>query len=269
VIAGRHIRAAALACVVVLGATACVREVATDPTGSPSPTPEPQELTVFAAASLTEAFGEIAEDFELAHEGVEVIVSFGPSDGLAAQIQSEGTADVFASASQSWMNAVSVSPGVEFRTDFVRNELAVITPPDNPAEIETFEDLADPGVQLILAGENVPVGEFAREALDEAGILEGALSNVVSNEQDAAAVVAKILLGEADAGIAYVSDVSVAAGNDLGSVEIPDDVNVVTTYPIAVVEGSDQTELGHEFIGWMSSAQGLAVLEDYGFDPVD
>ena len=145
----------------------------------------------------------------------------------------------------------------------------MITPPDNPAEIETFEDLADPGIQLILAGENVPVGEFAREALDEAGILDDALANVVSNEQDAAAVVAKILLGEADAGIAYVSDVSVAAGNDLGSVEIPDDVNVVTTYPIAVVEGSEHAELGHEFIGWMSSAQGLAVLEDYGFDPVD
>ena len=106
------IRTTMLACVVVLGATACVREVATDPTGSPSPTPEPQELTVFAAASLTEAFGEIAEDFELAHEGVEVIVNFGPSDGLAAQIQSEGTADVFASANQAWMNAVSVSPGV-------------------------------------------------------------------------------------------------------------------------------------------------------------
>ena len=224
---------------------------------------------MFAAASLTEAFAEIAEDFELAHEGVEVIVNFGPSDGLAAQIQSEGTADVFASASQAWMNAVSVSPGVEFRTDFVRNELVVITPPDNPAEIETFEDLADPGIQLILAGENVPVGEFAREALDEAGILEGALANVVSNEQDAAAVVAKILLGEADAGIAYLSDVSVASGNDLGSVEIPDEVNVVTTYPIAVVEGSEHAELGHEFIGWMSSAQGLAVLEDYGFDPVD
>jgi molybdate transport system substrate-binding protein len=263
------VRAAALVGVVVLAATACVREVAIDPTGSPSPTPEPRELTVFAAASLTGAFKEIAEDFKLAHDGVDVALSFGPSDGLAAQIQSEGTADVFASASQSWMNAVSVSPGVEFRTDFVRNELVVITPAENPAQIETFEDLAEPGVQLILAAEGVPAGDYAREALDNAGILDAALANVVSNEEDVAAVVAKILGGEADAGIAYVSDVSVAADNDLGAVEIPDDVNVTATYPIAVVEGSKHPDLAQEFIAWLSTAQGVAVLEDYGFDPVD
>lgn len=251
--------------VFVLLPAACVREAGSVP-GDPSPTVEPRELTVFAAASLTEAFREIAGDFELASEGVDITLNTGPSDGLAAQIRSEGTADVFASASQDWMDAVVRSPGVLSLEDFARNRLIVIMPPDNPAGIDTFADLALPGVQLILAAEGVPAGDYARAALRNADILDPALANVVSNEEDVSSVVAKVAAGEADAGIAYVSDVSVAANNDLASVEIPDDVNVVATYPIAIVAGTEEPELARDFIGWLSTAQGKAVLEDYGFD---
>jgi molybdate transport system substrate-binding protein len=257
--------AAAVAVVVLAG---CVREAGSLP-GDPTPTAERRQLTVFAAASLTGAFREIVGDFELAHDDVDIVLNIGPSDGLAAQIRSEGTADVFASASGSWMDAVVRSPGVLYREDFVRNQLVVIMPADNPAEIDALEDLAIPGVQLVLAAEGVPAGDFARQMLRNAGIDDGALANVVSNEEDVAAVVAKVAAGEADAGIAYVSDVSVAANNDLTSVEIPDDLNVVATYPIAVVAGTDVPELARDFIGWMSAAQGKAVLEDYGFDTFD
>jgi molybdate transport system substrate-binding protein len=249
-------------------AAGCVREAGGTP-DDPSPTVERRQLTVFAAASLAGAFREIAGDFELAHDGVDVLVNVGPSDGLAAQIQSEGTADVFASASESWMDVVARTTGVLYREDFVRNSLIVILPADNPAEIESLEDLATPGVQLVLAAEGVPVGDYAREVLRNADLVEPVLANVVSNEEDVAAVVAKVSAGEADAGIAYVSDVSVAANTELTSVDIPDDVNVVATYPIAVIAGTDEPELAREFIGWMSTAQGKAVLEDYGFETFD
>jgi molybdate transport system substrate-binding protein len=262
----RAARIATGAVLVIALATACVRDAG----GAPSPSPvEEHELTVFAASSLTGAFNEIYRDFELAHEGVDVVLNVGPSDVLAAQIRSEGTADVFASASQEWMDAVTRSPGVLFREDFVRNRLVVIMPADNPANITSFEDLATPGIQLVVATSGVPAGDYAREALANAGILDATLANVVSNEEDVAAVVARVAAGEADAGIAYVSDVSVAADNDLASVEIPEEVNVVATYPIAVVAGTDEPDLAREFIAWMSNAQGKAVLEDYGFETLD
>ena len=249
-------------------AAACVREAGSLP-GEPTPTVEQRRLTVFAAASLTGSFREIERDFELAHEEVDVVLSTGPSDTLAAQIRSEGAADVFASASGSWMDAVVRSPGILYREDFVRNRLIVILPPENPAGIETFEDIARPGIQLIVAAEGVPAGDYAREVLRNAGIFDDAIANVVSNEEDVAAVVAKIAADEADAGIAYVSDVSVASKHDLASVEIPDEVNVAATYPIAIVAGTAEPELARDFIGWMSTAQGKAVLEDYGFETFD
>ena len=185
---------------------------------------------MFAASSLTAVFtDEIGPAFENANPGVKVVFNFGASDSLAGQIQSEGSADVFASASGTWMDAIAEDPGVTGRTDFAQNRLVIVTPPDDPAGISSIEDLANPGVQLVLAATGVPVGDYAREALDNAGILADAEANVVSNEEDNASVVAKVAAGEADAAIVYVSDVSGPAGHDLRSVEIPDDVNVIAT----------------------------------------
>ncbi len=230
---------------------------------------ETTELTVFAAASLTDVFGEeIGPAFEEAHEGTTVVFNFAASDALAEQIQSEGTADVFASASGTWMEAVQDDPGVVDRTDFVQNRLVIITPPDDPAGIASIEDLANDGVQLVLAAEGVPVGDYAREALANAGVAEEAEANVVSNEEDNAAVVAKIVAGEGDAAIVYESDISEAAANDVVSVEIPDDVNVIATYPIAGVEGADDADLAASFVEYVLSTDGQAALERHGFQPI-
>jgi molybdate transport system substrate-binding protein len=227
------------------------------------------ELTVFAAASLADTFGEaIGPGFEAANPGTDVTFNFAASDTLAGQIRSEGTADVFASASGSWMDEVEREPGVRRRVDFLRNRLVIVTPADDPAHISSIDDLADDGVQLVLAAEGVPAGDYAREVLANAGIADEAEANVVSNEEDNAAVVAKIVAGEADAAIVYESDVSAAAGNDVAAVEIPDDVNVIATYPIAVVEGSANEDLAAAFVRYVLGPAGQAALEDYGFLPV-
>ena len=142
--------------------------------------------------------------------GVHVTFNFGSSTDLAAQIASEGTADVFASASGTAMDAAAADPGVEDRTDFATNQLVLITPSDDPANIGSVDDLANDGVQVVLAAEGVPVGDYAREMLDNAGISKEVMANVVSNEPDDAAVVAKVSSGEADAGIVYTSDITTA-----------------------------------------------------------
>ena len=201
------------------------------------------ELTVFAASSLTDAFTQMGSDFEAANPGTTVTFNFGSSGDLAASIESEGTADVFASASGTYMDEVSDEVGVTGRADFVQNKLVIITPPDNPAGITSIEDLGTPGVQVVLAAEGVPVGDYAREALENAGVTDAVMANVVSNEEDNASVVAKITAGEADAAIVYESDVTSAVAPDVAAVEIPDDINVIATYPIAVVTGTSNTEV--------------------------
>jgi len=227
------------------------------------------ELTVFAGSSLTAAFtDEIGPAFEVANEGTTVVFNFGASDALAGQIQSEGSADVFASASGTWMDAVEQDPGVSDRTDLVKNRLVIITPPDNPAGIASIDDLSTSGVQLVLAAGDVPVGDYARESLGNAGILADAEANVVSNEEDNASVVAKIAAGEADAGIVYESDISAAAGNDVASVEILEDVNVIATYPIAVVTGAPNADLAAAFVAYVTGSEGQATLTEYGFEAI-
>ncbi len=229
-------------------------------TGSEAPA---TELTVFAASSLTAAFGQIGDDFEAANAGTTVTFNFAASDELAAQIESEGTADVFASASPTWMDDVSKKTGVTGRVDFAQNLLVVITPSDNAAGIKVYADLANPGVQVVLAAEGVPVGDYARESLKSAGLLKSVTPNIVSNEEDEASVVAKITSGEADAGIVYQSSVT----PELNAVEIPDDVNVIATYPIAVVDGAPNAEMAQTFVDYVTGAEGQATLKSFGFLP--
>jgi molybdate transport system substrate-binding protein len=242
-------------------ATSCTESSAS----SPSPSPQTQ-LTVFAASSLSKAFDQIGQDFQTLYPDVRVTFDYGSSTDLAAQIQSEGTADVFASASGTAMDTVQEDPGVSNRINFATNQLAIITPPGNPADIDSLQDLTKEGVQLVLAAEGVPVGDYAREALKNAGILDQALANVVSNEEDDASVVGKITTGEADAAIVYTSDVA-AAKDAVHTVEIPDDVNVTATYPLAVVTGSANSEQAKELVGYVTSTEGQDVLEQFGFGP--
>jgi molybdate transport system substrate-binding protein len=228
---------------------------------------EAVELTVFAASSLTDGFTQIGSDFEAANAGTTVTFNFGSSGDLAASIGSEGTADVFASASETYMDDVSDKVGVTGRADFVQNKLVIITPPDDPAGITSIEDLGKPGVQVVLAAEGVPVGDYAREALENAGLTDEVLANVVSNEEDNASVVAKITAGEGDAAIVYESDVTSSVAPDVTAVEIPDDVNVIVTYPIAVVTGTSDTDTAQAFVDYVTGSEGQATLAEFGFLP--
>ena len=229
---------------------------------------EEVELTVSGASSLTAAFTDIGATFEDANPGVTVTFNFGPSDGLATQINEGAPVDVFASASSTWMDAVQDGgPGVTGRTDFARNKLAIIVPADNPAGIESLEDLTEDGVQLVLAAEGVPAGDYAREIFAKAGISDAAIANVVSNEEDVKAVITKVLAGDADAGIGYVTDVTPELADQISLVTIADDVNVIATYPIAVVTGSKEADLAQRFVDYVLG-DGQQTLADYGFLPV-
>lgn len=224
------------------------------------------ELTISAAASLTEAFSEIGTDFESQQDGVDVVFNFGPSDGLATQIQESGGVDVFASASPTWMDAVSEDPGVTRRSDFARNRLAIIVPADNPTGIAALEDLARSGIKLVLAAEGVPAGDYAREIFANAGIADAAIANVVSNEEDVKGVITKVLSGDADAGVGYVTDVTPDIAGQVSTIEIPDDVNVIATYPIAVVADSEHADAAQAFVDYVLGP-GQDVLHEYGFLP--
>jgi molybdate transport system substrate-binding protein len=237
-----------------------------------SPTTTAEELssgplTVFAASSLTGAFTEIGKVFEQQHADTKVTFNFGPSDELAGQIQSEGTADVFASASPTWMDAVEKNPGLSGRKDFAQNTLIVIVPQGDPAGIHSIADLADPGVQLVLAAKGVPAGDYAREALGNAGITKAAEANVVSNEADDASVVQKISSNEADAAIVYSSDVTGETGNGVEAIDIPSNQNVIATYPIGLVSTTQNAPRSGDFVNLVTGSQGQKILKTFGFLP--
>jgi molybdate transport system substrate-binding protein len=238
------------------------------------PEPEPQTLIVFAAASLTDAFTEIGNAFEAAHDGVTVTFNFAGSQALRTQIEEGAPADVFASANIKEMDTLVTGSFVAqgLPQIFLTNKLVVILPADNPAGIAMLEDLAQTGIKLVLAAEEVPVGNYSRQALEKMNASFGAdykdkvLANVVSNEDNVKQVVAKVQLGEADAGIVYTSDA--IAAPELKSVEIPLDLNVIANYPIAPLVDSANAELAAQFVEYVLSADGQAILEKWGFGSI-
>ena len=239
----------------------------------PTATPEPQTLTVFAASSLTDAFGEIGKAFDAANPGVTTTFNFAGSQVLQTQIEQGAPADVFASASKSYMDLLVTDGFVakDVPQTFLNNKLVVILPANNPAALEKLEDLAKPGIKLVLAAEAVPVGKYALQALDLMNTSFGndfktkVLANVVSNEDNVKQVVAKVQLGEADAGIVYVSDA--IAAPDLKPIEIPADLNVIAKYPIAPLAKSANADLAAKFIEYVLSAEGQVILQKWGFTP--
>lgn len=234
------------------------------------------DLTVFAAASLTDAFEQIETDLEAAHPGLSIAYNFGGSQALVTQLAEGAEADVFASANTAQMQAASDNGSISGEpVTFVHNRLAIVTPATNPAGIASAADLGQPDLLLVMAQAEVPVGRYAREAVCAMGadpetfgedFVERVAGNVVSEEEDVRDVLAKVALGEADAGIVYVSDAD-AAGNEVRLIEIPDPVNIVASYPIAAVTGEDEA-LADAFIGYVLSPEGQATLTEYGFEPV-
>jgi molybdate transport system substrate-binding protein len=235
-------------------------------------------LTVFAAASLTGAFNEIGAAFAAAHPGTEVIFNFAGSNQLATQIGEGAPVDVFASANATQMNVAIESRRIVTGTQrtFVRNRLVVVTPSDNPASLTGLPDLATPGVKIVFAAKEVPVGQYALDFLDKAeadgslgaGYKAAVLANVVSYEENVRAVLTKVSLGEADAGIVYTSDVSAAEG-EVGQIEIPDSLNMIANYPIAPLSDSPNLALAQQFVDYVLAPEGQQVLEQYGFIAVE
>ncbi|HEX5498061.1 MAG TPA: molybdate ABC transporter substrate-binding protein [Thermomicrobiales bacterium] len=233
------------------------------------------DLTVFAAASLTDAFGKMKTDLEAAHPGLTITYNFAGSQTLATQLQQGAHADVFASANDAQMQAAQADGSiVGAPAPFVRNKLVIVTPLANPAGIAAPADLAKPGLKLVLALPAVPAGNYARQAICRMGADPAAYgadfaskvsANVVSQEEDVRAVLTKVQLGEADAGIVYVSD-AIAVKGKVRQVAIPDAVNPTATYPIAAVAGGDE-RLAAAFIAYVLSPQGQQTLADYGFTP--
>lgn len=254
----------------VVPATATEAPTAVPPTA----TVEPVTLNVFAAASLTDAFTEIGKNFEAANPGVTVTLNFAGSQALRTQIEEGAPADVFASASGKEMDAAVegkfIADGV--KQVFLTNKLIVILPANNPAGLEKLEDLTNSGVKIVLAAEEVPVGNYARQALElmngsfGADFKDKVLANVVSNEDNVKQVVSKVQLGEADAGIAYVSDI--VASSDLKTIEIPTELNVIAKYPIAPLAASANAGVAQAFVDYVLSAEGQSILQKWGFTPV-
>jgi molybdate transport system substrate-binding protein len=215
---------------------------------------------VFAAASLQDAFTALGTQFEAANSGTKVVFSFGPSSGLAEQIGQGAPADVFASASTSTMDEVVSGGDAADPTDFVANTMQIAVPPDNPAGITAVTDLGKKDVKVAVCQADVPCGTAALEVFENAGFTV----TPVTEELDVKATLAKVRLGEVDAGVVYVTDV-LAAGDAVQGIEIPADVNASTTYPIATLTGSEHQDTAQAFVDYVLSPDGAAVLTDAGF----
>lgn len=237
--------------------------------------PGTETLTIFAAASLAEALSEIGEEFEATHPGSEVAINFAGSQQLAQQLSQGAPADIYASADKQQMENVIQAGRVTPDSDqaFIHNHLVVVLPGDNPGNILDIKDLARPGLLLLLADEAVPVGRYSQEMLDRAGeqagygmeFKERVLENVVSYEENVRAVLTKIILGEADAGIVYVSDVIGVSGADINLIQIPEQLNITASYYIAPLSDSSNLNRGRDFIRYLLSPKGQEILDRYGF----
>jgi len=242
------------------------------------PVQPPKTLTVFAAASLTESFGEIGKQFEAANSGVQVTFNFAGSQQLRAQLEQGAKADVFASANTKEMTTAIISDSLVVsgtQHTFVTNRLAVILPKSNPGKITSLADLARPGLKLDLADPSVPVGQYALDMLGKmsqdasfgAAFKDKVVANVVSREDNVKSVVAKVRLGEADAGVVYSTDITSDAAKELTTLDVPDRFNVIAVYPIAPLKNAVEPKLASQFMDWVLSSKGQQVFAKYGFIP--
>jgi molybdate transport system substrate-binding protein len=231
-----------------------------DDSGGSSGATSSGELKVFAAASLTAAFTKIGDQYAAANGGDKVTFNFAGSQALATQIQQGAPADVFASADIPNMDKVKDLVGTP--QNFASNLLAIVVEKGNPKGVKGLDDLASPDLKVVLAAEEVPAGKYAKQVLDQAGVAV----KPVSQEDNVKAVVTKVSLGEADAGIVYVTDVT-AGGDKVEGVDIPEDQNLTATYPIATVKASKDQAGAQAFMDLVLSAEGQQVLKEYGFLP--
>lgn len=230
-------------------------------------------VRIFAAASLIEAFQAIAALYRGQNPGDAVEFNFAGSQILRTQIEEGAPADVFASADDVQMDALTSKDLAGPDTVFARNRLVVVTPRRDP-KVRRLADLARPGIRIVIADGNAPVGRYTARALgkmNDAGLFgddfqKRMMANVVSLETSVRAVLAKVSLDEVDAGIVYASDAQTAA-NRVNVLEIPDRVNVVAEYPIAVLAQCAAKDGGARFVALVLSEAGQAILARHGFEP--
>jgi molybdate transport system substrate-binding protein len=250
-----RIRLAAAVAVAALALAACGDDITSGGSSGSA-----NEIKVFAAASLTAAFTEVGQQYTSANGGTKVTFNFAGSQALATQIQQAAPADVFASADLTNMDKVKDLVGTP--QNFASNLLQIVVEKGNPKGVKTLDDLANPDLKVVLAAPDVPAGKYAAEALNTAKVTV----KPVSEEDNVKAVVTKVSLGEADAGIVYVTDVT-AGGDKVQGVDIPKDQNVTATYPIASVKAGKAQDKAQAFMDLVLSDQGQQVLKQYGFLP--
>ncbi|HSJ83725.1 MAG TPA: molybdate ABC transporter substrate-binding protein [Acidimicrobiia bacterium] len=228
--------------------------------GDPTLTSRPDDLFVSAAASLTDAFAEVGSAVEEANPGVRVLLNLGSSSSLRQQILEGAPVDVFASADTA--NMAQIVESGETAADpeiFARNTMQIAFPAGNPAGITGLGDFADEDLLIGLCAATAPCGAHAREVLENAGVIP----SIDSNEPDVRALLNKVGSGELDAGIVYQTDV--LSSGDVEGLAIPDDVNVIADYPIAVIVNGSHPMAGSRFVEFVLSEGGQAILNRYGF----
>lgn len=237
---------------------------------------QPKELTVFCAASLTGAFGEIGQMYKN-ETNINVVFNFDGSQVLRTQIENGAYADIFVSANAKQMNLMKNEGFMNNSsiTVFTKTKPIIIVPKDNPAKIQNVSDLAKPGIKIVIGTKDVPIGDYtlqilaklANDSIYGSEFRKKVMANVVSNETNVNYVTSKVALGEADAGIAYKSDITKDMAAKITKIEIPDKSNVIAEYPMGILKQSKYPVQSQEFMNLVESDKGMAVLEKYGFEP--
>ncbi|MCR1981957.1 molybdate ABC transporter substrate-binding protein [Cellulosimicrobium cellulans] len=264
--------AALAAAALVAGLSACATGAGTDDGATPDPartTAEDRTLTVLAAASLRDVFTDLAADFEDDHDGVTVALSFAGSSDLGDQILAGAPADVFASADERSMARVVDAGDAADPVAFATNTLTIVTPPGNPAGVEAFADLARDDVKVVVCAPEVPCGSATDTVAEAAGVTV----HRVSEEASVTDVLGKVTSGEADAGLVYVTDATLA-GDDVDVVDVPETDAALNVYPIALVAaaeeaGPEQVALAQAWVDLVTGDAGQAALAAAGFGAPD
>jgi molybdate transport system substrate-binding protein len=245
------------------------------PAAAPRPAAPPVsgEIVVFAASSLTDVFQDMATAFQQANPNARLAFNFGASSTLATQLGQGASADVFASADTTQMDNARKSGAVTGQDKpFAGNRLVLITPKDNPANISSVKDLSSDGVKFVTAQPSVPIGAYTAQMLDKASndpsfgsdFKSKVMANTVSQEDNVRQVVSKVQLGEADAAIVYSTDATPQVRDQLNIIEVPDALQTLATYPIAVAKGNNSTG-GEAFVAYVLGPDGQSTLKKWGF----
>lgn len=235
----------------------------------------PQPLTIFAAASLTEALTDLAQAFETAHPDSTLQLNFAGSQTLRLQLEAGARADLFISANEGHMMALYAQGSVNQPTVFAQNRLAVIVPANNPAQLTRLADLSRPNLKLVLAAETVPIGGYSRQLLrnlNQAPALtpnfaNTVLQNLVSEEDNVKGVLSKITLGEADVGLVYQSD-ALAAAEAVQTIPVPTEWNVTANYFMAILANSSQKKQAEQVMAFILSTEGQTLLRKHDIQPI-